>query len=410
MTWIAPWLRLAKIANIGVKKQRLLIVGGGFAGVYTYLNLPKKFKAEILDVTIVSKSEDFVFTPMLIELLTEEVSSSDVQIPMKDIIGSQQARIVVSEVLSINLKGQKVYTSTDVLEYDYLILAIGSKPNFYNINGAEQYSRSLKRLADVTTIADYIESTPPSKQLRISIVGAGPTGVELAAKINELVGAKALRQTANQPRTTIGIVEAQEQILAYLPLTLRHKATKILERQGITVMTNSVINKVSRDGLRLSDGTIIQSDIIIWTAGVQPSLPVITPALDQNQNGQIKTDRYLRVLGCKNVFALGDVASVESVGSVVPASAQAAIESSKVVAKNIVNSLEGRELKSLNYRSKGIFVPLGKWKGVGQLAGINIHGPTVWIGWKLIYVWRFPIPKKRLVIGWHWLFRMISRR
>jgi NADH dehydrogenase FAD-containing subunit len=388
-----------------VNKQKLLILGGGFGGFFTYVNLPKAFKAKALDITIVSKSEDFVFAPMIIESFTGEIDDKDVQFPLRDIINKKQVRIVIAEVLSINLTKQSVHTNARIIEYDYLVIALGSQANYYDIIGAKKYSHALKSLDDVTVIANSVSNTLSEKPLKISIVGAGPTGVELAAKLSELTKPKRFSRTANQLRSTIELIEANDQILAYLPLKLSRRAAKILELQGITIRTAALINKVSKHALHLSGGRVIQSDIIIWTAGVRPSLPSITPIVNQNKNGQIKTDQYLRVLGYKNVFALGDVATVEKAVSVIPASAQAAYGASKLVASNIVDSIQGRELQFFNYRSKGIFIPLGKWKGVGQVAGINIHGPVVWIAWKLIYVWRFPIPKRRLIIGWHWLLR-----
>jgi NADH dehydrogenase FAD-containing subunit len=175
-----------------VKKQKLLILGGVFGDVYTYLNLPRKFKAETLDITIVTKSEDFVFAPMIIESLTGEIDDKDVQFPLKDIISTKQARIVVAEVMSIDLTKQRVYTNARVVEYDYLAIALGSQANYYGISGAKEYTLALKSLDDVTAIANSISKSPSEKPIKISIVGAGPTGAELAAKINELTRPKRL--------------------------------------------------------------------------------------------------------------------------------------------------------------------------------------------------------------------------
>jgi NADH dehydrogenase len=391
-----------------VTKNRLLIIGGGFGGVYTYLNLPQAIKFKMLETTIISRSENFTFAPMIIESLNGDIDAKYIEFPLKDIITSKKARIIVTEELSIDLKMQQVRTNDDVLEYDYLVVATGSRANYFNIPGAEAYSHPLKSLEDVAVIARKVSESTSKGQSLISIVGAGPTGVEIAVKINGLAQPIQSGQKYLQARITVQLIEASDRILTYLPLGLTKKATEVLQKQGITIRTGASINRVSKNALHLSDGKTIQSDLIIWTAGVSPNIPAIVPTIARTRNGQIKTDSYLRVLGYENVFALGDAASIESTVASVPASAQAAVASSKIVAKNIVAIMNSQEIQPFNYRSSNTLIPLGRWKGVGQLAGININGPIVWVGWKLIYLWRFPVASRRIDIVRYWFLKTIS--
>jgi NADH dehydrogenase len=345
---------------------------------------------------------------MIIESLDRDHNDTDVQFPLRDIIKQNHAKVVVAEVLAIDLTNQRVKTNIGTHTYDYLVIAMGSKPHYYGIEGASRYAQSVKTIADVESIVSKLSDTDADNPLSISIVGAVPTGVELAAKIAHLTRPNQIISSLSKKAKQVQLIEAADHILNNLSPSLRQEASELLALQGVNIKTHAAIQKVSRHGLQLSDGSIIKSDLIIWTAGVAPTLPIMTTAVAQNKNGQIITDAFMRVLGYKNVFALGDIANLQDEENLLPTSAQAAVAASSIVAQNITAHIRGAKLKAFQYRSGGVLIPLNKWNGVGQVGRLNIHGPIVWVGWKVIYVWRFPIAKRRLLIAWRLLLRTLS--
>jgi NADH:ubiquinone reductase (H+-translocating) len=390
-----------------MKTPKLLILGGGFGGVYSYLAIRKLFQAVPLDIVLVSKSEQFVFTPMLTEYLTGDSSLAQVQRPLAKIIDPTRASLLITEVLSIDLAKRLVRTTAATLSYDYLLIALGSATNFYGISGAEQHSHVVRQPADVLAIGQQIaknialadrttDSARRKALLTVALIGAGPTGVELAAKVSELAA-------SHHQALDIQLIDVSDQILRTLPPKLRQKAANILERQGVTSKTGTAITKVSDGILHFSDGNSLAAGTCIWTAGIQPAVPDIPAAPRHPRTGQLLIDHQLRLSGHHNVFAVGDIARIDDdgEGEALPTVAQVAVQQSKTAAANLMKTIQAAamegtaigdtDLQTFQYRSKGILVPLGRRNGVGQLAGHTISGPLVSLGCRLLYKWRFPV-------------------
>jgi NADH dehydrogenase len=341
---------------------------------------------------------------MLIESLFDTALKQNVQFPLKRIVTIDQAHVIVGEVTLVDLNEQIVHTTEDTLRYDYLVIALGSKTNYYNVVGAARHTYSLKSIDDIVRIEHCITKllrlhSSTALPINITIIGAGPSGVEIAAKLNAL-NYSGIRIPAVTKLCNVEIIEANTKILASIPAGLGKKAKRILKKQNIAVTTSRSVTRVTKNQVHLANGRIINSDCTIWTAGITPDRPKIIPEVAIAQNGQVTTDINLQLLGYPNVYAIGDIAASNS-EAIIPDSAQAAVAASATVAKNIMNCLAGQQLVKFRYRSKGIIIPLGTMKGVGRIGRFNISGPIAWLGWNLIYVLRFPASSHKRTLAWH---------
>jgi NADH dehydrogenase FAD-containing subunit len=344
-----------------------------------------------LSIVLINKTDSFVFAPMLIECLHEKGIEADVITPLSEIIRPGTAELIVDEVVNIDDNKQQVTSTQQTISYDYLILATGANANFFGIRGAEDYSFPLKTIADVQRISQQLEVSP-AKLRTISVIGAGPTGLELSATLKK-----------HYPQHTIQLIEAQGRLLPTMADALGIMATKILEQNGVRLHTNALITAVTPSSIELSSGMILDSDLTLWTAGISPNVPDIIPLVPKNKPGQLEVDDFLRVIGRERIFAIGDATYRSNPGNSIPTTAQAAVQASSYVATNILASIRMSPLRPFSYHSKGIMIPLGPWNGAGQIAGRFVHGPTIWIGWKLVFVIRFPLRSQRLRLLLRWV-------
>lgn len=302
--------------------KKIVILGAGFAGVRAAKILAKFFPGQ---VTLIDKNDYHLFTPELYEL-----NEKKVKLPVKT-----KAEFI-----------QKKVEDYHNLDYDYLILAIGAKVNYYNIPGLQENALTFYNLEDI----QKLQQVPAGE---ILIIGGGATGVELAACLaQKLEGEK------------VKIVDACPQILSNLDENLRKKAEKRLKKLGVEIICSRRLTKVDRDAVFFENGQGLRYNNLIWAGGVM--------------TGQYKVDEYLRVMGETNVFAVGDCSSAN------PGLIRPAMEQAEVAAQNIKRSVEGKPLVPYEKKSWGIFVPLGDYYALGKIGTIKIAGLLPWLIKKLI--------------------------
>lgn len=390
-------------------KPKVVILGGGFGGVYSYLELKKFSKTAPLDITIINKSADFLFVPLLNETINGKLNKTDLLQPIADLIKNSGAKILVAEAHFIDFKRQIVRTDKFDLEYDYLILAVGSRTDFFNVPGAEKHSLVLENTSDSAKIYQQITANAAAAQttenrdlrrklLTTAIVGAGPTGSELGVKINQLLGKIDPSILPNQRSTYV--IDKADVLFPALPTQLRVKAEIILKREGVTLIAGANVIKVGSDYVEFIGKQRLEAKNIIWAAGVKPILPGLSDSLKTDSAGRILVDNYLRVLGHKNVFALGDAASFQNTtGETLPSLAQVAIKQSGFVARNIVHSVVGEPLEVFDYKLLGLLIALGHRQGVGKILGLNISGSLVRLAVNAAYINGYPLFKNKLKLS-----------
>jgi NADH dehydrogenase len=406
-------------------KTKILILGGGFGGLYTYLNLKRHFNCNDIEVTIINRTNYFLFTPMLHEVATGGLAHHQVVESIRQVIYKSKANLLVAEIELINPKDQIVKTSKGDIEYDFLVVATGSTTNFFNTKGAEEYCLTLKDLEDAIAMReDFINtfenaSTIKDRDMRkeelsFAFIGGGPTGVELVAETAELFLSTFSRYYKNliDPKdVSIHLINKSPEILAMFHPILRHKALKVLQSKGVKVMANTGVKEVTKDGVVLDNDTIIQSKHTVWTAGVCANTPKFTIGIATDTAGRIYVNPFLQMKEYINIFVMGDLAHCESVdGKPLPMLAQVAVAQGKTVAKNIKNLVAGKTLVPFTYKPQGELVSLGHGQAVANIMGVRFYGRFAWFLWRTIYLFKFISRAKKLKIAMDWTINIFYPR
>jgi NADH:ubiquinone reductase (H+-translocating) len=412
-------------------RPHIVILGAGFGGVYVAKNLAPLVKAGKMDLTIVNKTNYFLFTPLLHEVATGSLTPSSVAEPLREIFVGTGIQICQGEVQSIHTEDRRVTVGGATIHYDYLVVATGAETNYYNIPGAQEHTFPLKSLADAEQIrAAVIEAfekavydinpTERLKQLSFAVVGGGATGVEVAAELVEFIQGIVSRyyQDTNHchaEEPAVSLIHAGKELLELFPPSLRRAATRRLEHKKVVLHTEAVVTSVTANGLVLASNCTIPAATIIWAAGVKPVIPYFENRTPNLISGRLAVDEYFLVNSCDNrVFALGDAAGYidksSKDGKPLPLLAQVTVREAQVVAKNIRAVIVGRSLRSFTYRSLGSLVSVGQWFAIGEIFFLHIAGKLTWWLWRMVYLFKFASWKKRIHILIDWILDVFYPR
>ncbi|HEY9702546.1 MAG TPA: FAD-dependent oxidoreductase, partial [Allocoleopsis sp.] len=292
------------------KQNRICILGGGFGGLYTALRLnqlplEQETKSEII---LIDQSDRFVFTPLLYELITQEMQTWEIAPPFVELLHNTNIRFTQSIVNEINLS-DKIVTleKNNQINYDYLVLALGGETPLNLVPGAAEYALPFRTIQDAYLLAEklrFLSKTEPDKIIRISVVGGGYSGVELACKLADRLGNKA----------KIRLIELGDKILQNSPQFNRETAQKALEERGIWLDLETGVENITADSISLIyKGRIdtIPTDIVLWTVGTEVNPIIKTLDLEKNERGRLKTTSTLQLIDHPEIFALGDIAEIK---------------------------------------------------------------------------------------------------
>jgi len=407
-------------------KKKVLILGGGFGGMHVLKDLQKKLDVKNISITIVNENNYFLFTPMLPEVASGMLNPRDITIPIRHFC--THAKFYQATVFSIDLV-QKLVTITrkfdgkdHALEYDYLILAVGSINNFFGNKTIEENSFTIKTVEDAIELRNQIllmmeiaaqtgSMGLQQKFLTFTVVGAGFAGVEIIGEINHFVR-KSIKQaypTIIDTNINMILISSKNEILPELDKKLGKSARSYLEKVGVRIITNVKAVNAGESHVELSDGEIIPCTTLIWTGGVTTNLMIESLICEHGEGGKVLVDKYLQLKEHSEVFALGDCAAIldADTGKFYPPTAQHALRESKTVAHNIKKILAGRtDLKEFSYHSKGMMATIGNRAGVASLMGHSITGVLAWIIWRSYYLLHLPTFEKKIRIGSSWTINL----
>ena len=417
-------------------RKKIVIVGGGFGGVYAALELDKWiFRFPDVDVTVVNRENFFLFTPMLHEVAASDLDITNIVSPVRKLVSNVD--FFDGDVERVDLEARTVTVShgdghTHDLPFDHLVLAPGSVTNFFGLPGLEARAITMKSLGDAITLrnrmiqqleeAETECGAPHMDHLMTFVVaGGGFAGVETIAGMNDFVH-HALPFYPHIPREKVRmvLVHPGEVILPELSPRLGRYAEEKLVERGVEIRRKTKVAAMTPRGVRLSDGTEIDAATLVWTAGTQPN-PMIRTLPCRTEKGRVCVDETLRVPGWPGVWALGDGALVPdpATGGFHPPTAQHAIRQGKVLARNILRELRGQAPVPFRFRTVGQLASLGSRTGVAQIFGLQFSGFVAWWLWRTIYLMKLPRLEKRLrvAIDWTWdllfskdLVKFLSRR
>ena len=407
-------------------KTRIVILGAGFAGMAALRHLTKKLDAKNVEITMVNRTNHFLFTPLIHEVATGALGRSHVVEPIRKFIDERWADFRQAEVESIDMPAQVVKTSHGDISYDYLLVGLGATTNFFDTPGAQEHCFVLKTLRDAVTIKNHCidlfeevsqidDRDERRKRLTFTVIGGGPTGVELAAEMADLLFDTFDRYYRNiicRQEITINLVHSRDRLLNSFPDHLRDRAADVLRRKGVTLHLGQKAKSVTADVVQTLQGDTIPSHTTVWTSGVTAVPVPIEGAALHDRSGRIMVNQGLQVPQHPNVYVAGDIAHVTMQGSdkPLPMLAQVAKQAGNTAATNIVRATHGQHPKRFVYRSKGNLASLGQWQALAHVLGMQLSGFFAWFVWRTIYLANFASWSKRLQIAVDWTVNFFSPR
>ena len=407
-------------------KTKILILGGGFGGLYTALELEKQVGDDPnIEITLVNRQNFFLFTPMLHEVAASDLDITTIVNPIRKLL--KRTNFFDGEVTSIDLNNKRVTVSHGIdashaheLSYDHLVLALGSVTNFYDIPGLEEQALTMKSLADAVHLrnrliehleeADFECSTiPPEQLLTFVVAGGGFAGVETIAAINDFLrDALEFYPHLTESMLRIVLVEHGSMILPELGPELGKYAQEKLEERKIEFHLGTKVTGLSERGVELSDGTILPARTLIWTAGTAPC-PTLEPLACKKDRGRIAVNDFLEVPGFPGVWALGDCAFItdKKIGSAYPPTAQHALRQGQTLGRNIVATIKGGTKKPFAFSTLGQLAAIGKRTGVAKILGFKFSGFIAWWLWRTIYLSKLPRLEKKLRVTLDWTLDLV---
>ncbi len=406
-------------------RTQIVILGGGFGGIYTAMHLEKQLAHEPnVDITLVNRENFFLFTPMLHEVAASDLDITHIVNPIRKLL--HRANFFEGDVEYIDLPNQRVGVSHGYephpheLPYDHLVLALGSITNFFNLPGLEEHALTMKSLGDAIQVRNRMianleeassECAVHGREPLLSVVvaGGGFAGAETIAGINDFLRESVeFYPNLSEEMLRIVLVHPGEVILPELGPKLGAYAQKKLAQRGVDIRTNTRVTGVTEHGVTLSDGSTIPSCTVIWTAGTSPN-PLLAALPCTKERGRVIVNEYMEVPEWPGVWALGDCALVpdRKTGMPYPPTAQHALREGKVLAHNITATLRGGQKKPFIFTALGQLAAIGKRTGVANILGMNFSGFLAWWLWRTIYLSKLPRLEKKLRVMMDWTLDLV---
>lgn len=409
---------------------RIVIVGAGFGG----LNAAQALAGAKADITVIDRRNFHLFQPLLYQVATAGLSPADIASPIRHILRKQKnCRVVLAEPTAVDLAKRHVkFEDGVVIEYDWLVLAAGATHSYFGHDEWNTIAPGLKTIEDATEIrtrillafesAEY-EGSPEARRaaLTFAIVGGGATGVELAGSIMEIAAKTMVQDFRNIDTKTARVIlfDANDRLLPSFSPESSERAKRTLERMGVEVRLKAFVTNVTRDGIYVGD-EFVAARSVLWAAGVRANPIGASLGVPLEKSGQVKVDADLTVPGERQVFVIGDMASVHSGGKPVPGVAPAAIQMGQYVGKLIKSELNGAATntastrKPFTYWDKGSLATIGKAKAVAEIGGFKFSGYFAWLVWSLVHIMFLISFRNRIMVmfnwAWGWFFFSKSAR
>jgi NADH dehydrogenase len=405
---------------MSASKPRVLILGGGFGGMYAALEFEQALeRGAELDVTLVNRDNFFLFTPMLHEVAASDLDITNIVSPIRKLL--RRVTFFHGDIEAIDLVHKRVGLShgheqhCHSLPYDHLVLALGSTTNFFGIPGLAARALTMKSLDDAIALrnrlianleeADFeCAASLRAPLLNFVVAGGGFAGVETIAAMNDFLR-EAVRffPHIQEDMLRIILVSSGKVILPELGEKLGTYAQRKLIEQKIEVHSNCKVTAVTDREVTLSDGTTVTTNTLVWTAGVSPH-PLLETLPCPKTKGRVLVNEYLEVPGWPGLWAFGDCALVPDgkTGLSHPPTAQHALREGRVAAQNILATVRGGRLKPFVYTTLGLLAPIGKRTGVANILGVNFSGFIAWWLWRTIYLLKLPRFEKKVLVALDW--------
>jgi len=412
----APITQPAPVSRSG-GKPHVVIIGGGFAG----LNAAKGLRDAPVKVTLIDRRNHHLFAPLLYQVATAQLSPANIAQPIRGITrGQRNLSVVLGEVETIDTEARTVSVEDgSVYSYDYLIVAAGATHSYFGHDEWAPMAPGLKTLEDALDIRRRIllafelaekESDPVKRQalLTFIVIGAGPTGVEMAGAIAEIAHHTVTKDFENidSRQAKILLLEGLPRVLPPFDEKLSVKADASLKQLGVTVRTNALVTAIDEDGVNIGDERI-ESKTVIWAAGVQvsPITKQLAGLATLDRAGRVPVERELHIAGHPEIFVLGDAMSAKRAdGRPLPGVAPVAMQAGKWTAENIKRRVAGNAYLPFEYNDRGSMATIGRNHAVADIRGRQFNGFPAWAAWAGVHVFNLIGFRNRILVAAQWLF------
>ena len=400
-------------------RKRVVIIGGGFAGIAA----ARALRRSNAEVVLIDRRNHHIFQPLLYQVATALLAPAEIAAPIRQIEQKQKnLTVMLAEVTAVDLSSRSVSVSypapgTHRIPFDFLIVAAGMQASYFGHDEFAKFAPALKNLNDAETIRTKIlsayelaemtdDEAERSRLMSFVLVGGGPTGVELAASMAHMATVTLRRnfRRIDPGETTIFLLEGGNRILPSFAESLSRKAAKQLEKLGVKVLTGTRVEKVDEKGV-IANATRIPSATVLWTAGVAASPVVKTLGIPTDRSGRLTVDPFLMVKGAGGVFAVGDVVALNQDGHPLPGVAQVAVQQGRYAGQVVSDLLKGEApRRPFRYFDKGTMAVVGRNFAVLQRGGIRTSGFITWLLWVVVHVMFLPQLQNRLRVQRQWFW------
>jgi NADH:ubiquinone reductase (H+-translocating) len=434
--------------DIPIQQTKILILGGGFAGIQVLMRLQEAFQNNIgVDLTLVSRDNFFLFTPMLPEVSSGMIETRNIVTPVRAFCN--RARFYEADIDSIDLQNKEIVIShalgrqsnpigrrSHTLKFDFLVIALGNETNFFDNEDVTKNSFTIKTLGDAIVLRNHVinmleqadiehEDADLSKNLMTFVVaGGGFSGVETVGELNDFIreSIKRFYHNINEADARIVLVNSGQRILPEVTEDLSEFALHKLRKSGVEVFLNTRLQAADTNNVKLSDGSTISCNTLVWAAGNKPDILIRNLPCGHDNGGRLLTNKYLEVQGHEFVYSLGDCACIidRNTGKPHPPTAQHALKQGLIAAHNLVYSIrtgsaliashDKKGKKVFDYRTRGVMALIGRRNGVGILFGLRVHGFIGWCIWRLYYLSTLPTMQKKLRVMVDWFIDLFFKR
>ncbi|MEM6631241.1 MAG: NAD(P)/FAD-dependent oxidoreductase [Bacteroidota bacterium] len=397
-------------------RKRVVIIGGGFGGI----KLAKSLRKSPFQVVLLDKNNFHTFQPLLYQVATGGLEPDSVAFPLRKIFRGQDNFVFrIAEVHHISAEAKEIDTSIGCIDYDYLVLATGSASHFFGMDQVEKHSFGLKDVAEAVDLRSLVlqnferallEKDPEvrSRLMQFVVVGGGPTGVEMAGALAEL---KRHVLPNDYPeldlrQMEVHLIEAGPQVLGAMSEQSQKNGKKALEKMGVHLWMNTFVEDYDGEKVKTKDGPIFETYVVLWAAGIKGSVPSGIEAEHVGPGYRIRVDSFNSVVGLTDVYALGDVAYMETepYPKGHPQVAPVAIQQAANLAKNLIAAEKSKQTKPFSYFDKGSMATVGRNKAVVDFKGFHLKGIFAWLAWMFVHLLFLIGFRNKLIVLMNWVY------
>jgi len=402
-------------------RPRVAIVGAGFGGLWA----ARAFAHTDFQVLLIDRNNYHTFLPLLYQVAAAEVEPEEIVYPVRSILRPWgNVDFLLADVKGIDFATRRLQTSVTAVPYDYLILAAGSATHFFGVAGAADHAFTLKTLDDGVRLRNHIlcnferaardaDLQRRQGRLTFAIVGGGPTGVEFAGALAELLRGPLKRDfpKLGLDDARVILLEGADHLLPSLPVRLGRYALRRLQKMSVEVRLQTVVDRVDAGEIHLRNGSSIPTETTVWTAGVRGEPTASAWGLPMDRSGRIAVGPTLEVQGLEGVYAIGDLARSEENGKPLPMIAPVAMQQGVIAAKNIQRHEAGNVALTFQYRDRGVMATIGRNAAVASIAGMTFTGFPAWLAWLGVHLVKLIGFRNRLFVlaNWAWDYFLFER-